>query len=656
MQWIKPNINIDFMGKIRTAALASTLAVVACLVGLFVWPGPRFGVDFAGGASLQVRMKEGIDAPAIKRALTEQGYESPEVVAAADGSFLIRVRVDAPSDGARDTLATSIREALELASPAPVAAPVEPVAAPVEPVAAPVKPVAAPVEPVAAPVEPVPPPAFRTPIQGLVGALLAPRLQAQTPDVGGEPAVGTAEPTAAEPATGAEPGTEPAEPSAPPQPADAGTAAEEPADADAEATDAPPATADVVPELEATVATVEPVEAVEPVVEPEPPPEPPVVATPVAVRVDEVIVDTSGAKVDILVNRWFQPEELRDLLGSIEFEGRRMADMIGRLVPPEESVLETRNADGTYRYDIPLAQVVNLNEQDVGAVKDIVQGALAAEGLARAEEIAAIDMTLAPIALRIDSTVPLDAARLAATLDRTRYRDINLFVRCRSAICPASIDEREQVYGYQINLRGFGPDVVESLNERLGAGAVVEELSMEWVGPKVGEKLRNDGIKSVLIALGLILIYVALRFDLRFAPGAVVCLFHDAAITLGFFVFTGMEVNLTTVAAILTIVGYSINDTIVVYDRIRENLQKTQERDLVKVINTSVNETLSRTLLTSVTTILAVLAVAFFARGTIQDFAIAMIVGVVVGTYSSIYVAGPLSIVMDRKVFRRGQS
>ncbi|NMC68659.1 MAG: hypothetical protein GYA57_01175, partial [Myxococcales bacterium] len=142
MQWIKPNTNIDFMGKIRTAVVASTIAVVASLVGVFVWPGPRFGVDFAGGASLQVRMKEGIDAVAIKRALAEQGYESPEVVSAADGSFLIRVRVDAPSDASRDALAEAIRTALQQAPAVPAAAPAEPPAAPtvVEPAAAPAEP------------------------------------------------------------------------------------------------------------------------------------------------------------------------------------------------------------------------------------------------------------------------------------------------------------------------------------------------------------------------------------------------------------------------------------------------------------------------------------------------------------------------------------
>lgn len=721
MQWIKPNTNIDFMGKIRTAAIASTLAVVASLVGVFVWPGPRFGVDFAGGASLQVRMKEGIDAVAIQRALAEQGYESPEVVSAADGSFLIRVRVDAPSDASRDGLAEAIRGALELAGPAPAAAPAQPAATPAEPTATPAAPAAerapaepaaaptvvpppaepaaapapaseepavpsteaAPVQPAAeapaapaapsaapaqspaapgspaaappaAPVAPAPPPAFQTPMRGLVSALLAPQVRRQVADAGAAPATA--------PAVTVQPEAAPPPESAAPAAADGGP---EPAPADGGTADVPPpadgafAATEIAEPLDVTVVaadTVEPVDGATAAVEPAAPAPPAAPATAAAVRVDEVIVDTSGAKVDILVNRPFAPEELRDLLGPIEFEGRRLADMIGHLVPPAESVLETRNPDGTYRYDVPLAQVVNLNEQDVGAVKDIVKGALAAEGLLRAEDLVAIDLTLAPIALRIDAKAPIDAARLAATLDRTRYRDINLFVRCRSAICPASIDEREQVYGYQVNLRGFGPDVVESLEERLGKGAVVEELSMEWVGPKVGEKLRNDGIKSVLIALGLILIYVALRFDLRFAPGAVLCLFHDAVITLGFFTFTGMEVNLTTVAAILTIVGYSVNDTIVVYDRIRENLQKTQERDLAKVINTSINETLSRTLLTSFTTVLAVLAVAFFARGTIQDFAIAMIVGIVLGTYSSIYVAAPLSIVIDKKLFRRGQA
>jgi len=680
MQWIKPGTNIDFMGKTKVAVLASSVAVGLSLFGVLVWPGPRYGVDFAGGAALQVKMKAGTTANDLKRALGEQGYDSPEVVLAQDGSYLIRVRVDAPSDAARDGLAAAIRGAVEQAQPlavAPVAAPVEPV--PVEPVAPPpVEPVvptvepapvpaadAAAVEPVPAPAAdaaaPTPPPAFQLPLRGLVGALAGAVNAKQLPPPAAD---GGTAPVAENPPPAPEtvPGPVEAVPPVPAVPETTGDAGVAPTVA-APGTDAGAPLEPMVDVVAATEATepaaadatlaLAPADAAAPV-EPVPPP---VTATapaaPAAVRVDEVIVDTSGAKVDLLVNRPFAPAELRDLLAPIRFEGRTMADMIGKLIPDSESITETVQPDGSYRYEILLAPVVNLNDQDIGAVRDIVKGAVEAAGLAAAGDVKAIEVTLAPISLRIDSAVAMDRQVLADTLNKTRYRDVNLFVRCKSSVCPASIDDREQVYGYQITLRGFGPDVVESLQERLGKDAVTDVLSMEWVGPKVGEKLRSDGIKSVLIALGLILIYVALRFDLRFAPGAVLCLFHDATITLGFFTFTRMEVNLTTVAAILTIVGYSINDTIVIYDRIRENLQKTQERDLSKVINGSINDTLSRTLLTSFTTILAIAAVAFFARGTIQDFSIAMTVGILIGTYSSIYVAAPLSILIDKQFFHR---
>jgi preprotein translocase subunit SecF len=649
MQWIKPGTNIDFMGKTKLAVVASSLAVVISALGILVWPGPRLGVDFAGGAALQIKMKQGVTGADIQRALLEQGYESPEVVTAGDGSYLVRVRVQAPSDESRDALAQAVRGAVEKAPPVAPAA-IEPAPAAVEQPA----PAEAPAEAPAAP-----PPTFVTPLRGIVGALAGAK---QAPDAGTEPTA-AAPPEVAPPETALPAQPEPT--AAAPVPAEGDAGAEPAAAADVAAAEAaPPSVADA--ELaEAPAADVTAVEEVAPLalvpadagapVEPPPPVAvtAPAPAAPAAVRVDEVIVDNSGAKVDILVNRPFTPEEIRDLLAPIQFQGRKMGDMIGMLVPDSDSITESKTPEGLFRYDVQLSPVVNLNDQDVGAVRDIVKGEIEAAGLAAVGDIRAIEVSVAPIGLRIDSVVALDRDGLARTMNKARYRDVNLFVRCRSAVCPASIDEREQVYGYQVNLRGFGPDVVESLQERLGKDSVVDVLSMEWVGPKVGEKLRDDGIKSVLIALGLILIYVALRFDLRFAPGAVLCLFHDATITLGFFTFTRMEVNLTTVAAILTIVGYSINDTIVVYDRIRENLQKTQERDLSKVINSSINDTLSRTLLTSFTTILAILAVAFFARGTIQDFAVAMTVGIVVGTYSSIYVAAPLSILIDKTFFHR---
>jgi preprotein translocase subunit SecF len=207
----------------------------------------------------------------------------------------------------------------------------------------------------------------------------------------------------------------------------------------------------------------------------------------------------------------------------------------------------------------------------------------------------------------------------------------------------------------------WSSDVCSSDLAALGkalTGVSVEPEEIEWVGPTVGRQLRDSGIMSLLVAMGLILVYVALRFDLRFAPGAVLCLFHDAAITIGIFTILRREVSLPMIAALLTIIGYSINDTIVVYDRIRENLAKLREKDLGVVVDRSINETLSRTIMTSLTTELAILPILFLARGTIQNFAFALTIGIVIGTYSSIYIASPLSIWVDRYVFaprRRGR-
>ncbi len=168
------------------------------------------------------------------------------------------------------------------------------------------------------------------------------------------------------------------------------------------------------------------------------------------------------------------------------------------------------------------------------------------------------------------------------------------------------------------------------------------------VGPKAGERLRNDGILAVLVALGAILIYIAVRFDFRFAPGAVVALIHDVTITVGLFSMFWWEFSLTTIAALLTIVGYSLNDTIVIFDRIREAFEHSREKDLSKTTNQALNETLSRTLLTSLTTFLVVLSIFLFGGSLIRTFAIALMIGVVFGTYSSIGIASPTMLWMDK--------
>ena len=181
---------------------------------------------------------------------------------------------------------------------------------------------------------------------------------------------------------------------------------------------------------------------------------------------------------------------------------------------------------------------------------------------------------------------------------------------------------------------------VEAAKAALGAG--VEYRRVEFVGPKVSEELLSDGVTAVLLAIGAMLIYIWFRFEWQFGMGAVIALLHDVITTIGIFSLLGMEFNLSTVAAVLTIAGYSINDTVVVYDRVRENLRKYKTMPLPALLNGAINQTLSRTLMTSVTTLLALLALFFLGGEVIRDFSFAMIWGVIVGTYSSICVAVPL--------------
>jgi len=167
----------------------------------------------------------------------------------------------------------------------------------------------------------------------------------------------------------------------------------------------------------------------------------------------------------------------------------------------------------------------------------------------------------------------------------------------------------------------------------------VELRRIEFVGPQVGEHLKEQGGLAMLMALGVVMLYVAFRFQLKFSVGAVVALIHDVIITLGLFSFFGWDFDLTVLAAILAVIGYSLNDTIVVFDRIRENFRKLRKADPVETINISTTETLSRTLMTSGTTLLVLFALNFFGGEMIHGFSLALIVGIVVGTYSSIYVA-----------------
>lgn len=201
---------------------------------------------------------------------------------------------------------------------------------------------------------------------------------------------------------------------------------------------------------------------------------------------------------------------------------------------------------------------------------------------------------------------------------------------------------------YEVNLEGVAEKVMQGLRAQ-PFGKDVVKMRSEWVGPKVGEQLRSAGIASVLYAMLFIMIYIAVRFDIRFGPGGVIALFHDALITTGVFVVLGLEINMNFLAAILTIVGYSINDTIVTYDRIREIMSKTKDGKIEPIINRAVNETLSRTILTSLTVMLAVVAMLIIGWNTsIRDFCLAMAVGVIIGCYSTIFIASPMTVLLSK--------
>ena len=188
----------------------------------------------------------------------------------------------------------------------------------------------------------------------------------------------------------------------------------------------------------------------------------------------------------------------------------------------------------------------------------------------------------------------------------------------------------------------------------LSARFVAVESSTS-ISPSVGADMLNSGLLAVVYACIGILLYIALRFDFKYGPGAVVALVHDAFITIGVFAVTQIPFSLPIVAAVLTIIGYSVNDTIVVFDRVRENFEKLKGLPFDRIINTSINETLSRTVLTSLTTLFVVLCIFLLGGGLIKDFAFALIVGIIIGTYSSIFVASPILLAIDKMTTKTGK-
>jgi preprotein translocase subunit SecF len=247
----------------------------------------------------------------------------------------------------------------------------------------------------------------------------------------------------------------------------------------------------------------------------------------------------------------------------------------------------------------------------------------------------------AEIQLKFQEPVKLDGIR--KTLKAAGFKGI----AAQSIGEPSENEFLVKVQGDETNLNEITDQVSSSLSQAY-ASSGVEVRKVDIVGPKAGAQLRISGFQAMLWALIAIMIYIGLRFDFKYSPGAIVALFHDVTIILGVFAFFNVEFTLQTVAALLAVIGYSVNDTVIVYDRVREHEERDTTLALSDHINKAVNETLSRTIMTSLTTLFVSTVMYTFGGLAIRDFFLAITLGVLIGTYSSIFVAAPVTLFFDK--------
>lgn len=327
-----------------------------------------------------------------------------------------------------------------------------------------------------------------------------------------------------------------------------------------------------------------------------------------------------GTEIQLAFQGDVDTAELRGILDDIGHQG---ADVVRVEGQPNEFMIRVR-------------EVSSLTEEQADGLESAVAGSVGADVLRELRVSPGGDK----LTLRLAREVDQAALREAIEGTGVSVRDVSPLV--------GADDVRLEVF-----LVGIADEIVQELSDRLGDRAPNGPERVEWVGPKAGEQLRDAAVKSLLFAVAFIMVYIAFRFDLRFAPGAIFAIMHDAIVTVGIYVLVQKEVNLTTVAAILTIIGYSINDTIVVYDRIRENMGRYNDKTFREIINLSTSQTLSRTIVTSGTTLLSIAAFFFWGTPVIKDISFALFVGILIGTYSSIYVAAPTTEWMDRRFFSK---
>ncbi len=236
--------------------------------------------------------------------------------------------------------------------------------------------------------------------------------------------------------------------------------------------------------------------------------------------------------------------------------------------------------------------------------------------------------------VQIIDTKIIDLEKMRIVLEETHLKEINVQAYGNAKSALIRVGEEETLSQQEIAAK-----IKQALPE-------VNLVSVEYIGPQVGEELTTDGILALVVAVLATMAYIAIRFEWRFSVSAIVALMHDPILVLGVFSLMQIEFDLIALAAILTVIGYSLNDTIVVFDRVRENFRKMRKATTLEVVNTSVNQTLSRTIITSLLTLLAVMALFYFGGERLHGFATALMIGIIVGTYSSIYIAGALAVVL----------
>jgi preprotein translocase subunit SecF len=324
-----------------------------------------------------------------------------------------------------------------------------------------------------------------------------------------------------------------------------------------------------------------------------------------------------GSEIEAGFKKPVQPAEIRDILGSAGYHGVEAVSVPSR---------------GANYYVIRMAAVSALSRELAAKAEQTLKQTKVGEANVRSFEWSDGGDK---IYVRLDQQVEIPVLIAGLKTAGINPLQVHTFGRAED-------------HNYEATLVSLDSEVKKALENKLGAGSVdIGQVSS--VGAKAGEQLRNDGISAMLGAILLIVIYVAFRFDFRYGPGTIIALLHDAVLTMGAFAVTYKEFSLTTVAALLTIIGFSMNDTIVVFDRIREDAAKYRDRRFDRVVNTAINETLSRTILTSATVFFVTLAMNLFGTGVIRDFAFAMNVGVIVGTYSSVFIASPVLIWLNDK-------